>query len=139
MVNKCVLIGQVGKDPEFRVTAGGTAMARFSLATTESRKDKDGNRTKETSWHRCVVWQKQAEVARDYLRKGTLLYVEGRIQYGNYEKDGVKVYTTDIVVNNFQMLDQKGGRSDSGSSAPPKHEPTPPASAGGFGDDDLPF
>lgn len=138
MVNKVTLIGQLGKDPEFRVTAGGTAMARFTLATTESRKDKDGNRTKETSWHRCVVWQKQAEIARDYLKKGKLLYVEGRIQYGSYEKDGVKVYTTDIVVNNFQMLDQKGSSSGQGHAPePPRQAETPPA--GGFDGDDLPF
>lgn len=138
MVNKCVLIGQLGKDPEFRVTAGGTPMARFSLATTESRKDKDGNRTKETSWHKLIVWGKQAEIARDYLKKGKLLYVEGRISYGSYEnKEGQKVYTTDIVVNTFQMLDQKGSSSGQGHTPEPPRQDAPPA--GGFEDDDLPF
>lgn len=135
MVNKAVLIGRVGKDPEFKVTQGGTAMAKFTLATTEKRKDKDGQKTEETSWHRCIVWGRLAEVVRDYVHKGSLLYCEGRIQYGSYDKDGVKVYTTDIVVFEMTML---GGKGDGAQSSPaPKPEPAKPA--GGFGDDDLPF
>lgn len=133
MVNEVRLIGRVGKDPEFKVTAGGNAMARFTLATTERFKGKDGQKTETTSWHKLIVWGKLAEVARDYIHKGSLLYVDGRINYGNYEKDGVKVYTTDIVVSNFQMLSGKG-ESGSGSAPQPA-----PADKGGFGDDDLPF
>ena len=145
MVNKVTLIGRLGKDPEFRVTAGGTPMAKFSLATTEKRKDASGQLVETTEWHKCAAWARQAEIARDYLTKGQLLYVEGRIHYDSYEnKEGVKVYTTDIVVSNFQMLSGKG---ESGSGSAPKPAPVndPPArreepkSEGGFEDDDLPF
>lgn len=136
MVSKTILIGRVGKDPEFRVTAGGTPMAKFSLATTETRKDKDGQKVEETSWHRCIVWSRLAEVVRDYVHKGNLLYCEGRIQYGSYDKDGTKVYTTDIVVNELKML---GGKSEPGASSHSEPAPKAEPAAGGFGDDDLPF
>ena len=143
MVNKVTLIGRVGKDPEFRTTAGGTAMAKFSLATSEKRK-KDGQVVETTEWHRCVAWERNAEVLRDYVHKGDLLYVEARIHYDSYEnKEGVKVYTTDIVVSNFQMLSGKG---ESGSGSAPQPANDPPAqrepaadTGGGFEDDDLPF
>lgn len=141
MLNKIQIIGRVGKDPEFRVTAGGTPMAKFTLATSEKRKDASGQLVETTEWHRLTCWARQAEVARDYLVKGQLLYVEGRIHYDSYEnKEGQKVYTTDILVNTFQMLDGKSGSAsntppaESGSGSVPK-----PAPAGGFGDDDLPF
>lgn len=138
MVNRCFLIGRVGKDPEFRTTAGGTAMAKFSLATTETRKDKDGQKVEEVSWHRCIVWSRLAEVVRDYVHKGDLLCCEGRIQYGSYDKDGTKVYTTDIVVNELKML---GGKSESGSGSapPPAQASTHRTDEGGFEDDGLPF
>lgn len=145
MINKVTLIGRVGKDPEFRTTAGGTAMAKFSLATTETRKDKDGQKIEETSWHRCIAWSGLAEIIRDYVHKGSLLYVEGRISYGSYDKDGTKVYTTDIVVNELKMLGGKDkGESSSGSAPQPANDPPArrePAAGtgGGFEDDDLPF
>lgn len=136
MVNKWVGIGRVGKDPEFRVTAGGTPMAKFTLATSEKRKNAQGELVEQTEWHRLTCWARQAEIARDYLTKGQLLYVEGRIHYDQYEnKDGQKVYTTDIVVSNFQMLSGKG-ESGSGSAPQPAQAPK---ERGGFEDDDLPF
>jgi single-strand DNA-binding protein len=150
MVNKVTLIGRLGKDPEFRMTAGGTSMAKFSLATSEKRKNPNGELVEQTEWHRLTCWGRQAEVARDYLVKGQLVYVEGRIHYDSYEnKEGQKVYTTDIVVNNFQMLSGKGeggsgGGSDSssmgGGHSAPRSEPAGGrAEGGGFEDDDLPF
>jgi single-strand DNA-binding protein len=150
MVNKVTLIGRLGKDPEFRVTAGGTPMAKFSLATSEKRKNPNGEVVETTEWHRLTCWSRQAEVARDYLAKGQLLYVEGRIHYDSYEnKEGVKVYTTDIVVSNFQMLSGKGEGSSAGGSESSGggagHSTTKGESAGGrvesggFEDDDLPF
>lgn len=150
MVNKVTLIGRLGKDPEFRVTAGGTPMAKFSLATSEKRKNPNGELVEQTEWHRLTCWGRQAEVARDYLVKGQLVYVEGRIHYDSYEnKEGQKVYTTDIIVNTFQMLSGKGegvsgGGSDSssmgGGSPGPRSEPAGGRmDSGGFEDDDLPF
>lgn len=138
MVSKTILIGRVGKDPEFRVTAGGTPMAKFSLATTETRKDKDGQKVEETSWHRCIVWSRLAEVVRDYVHKGDLLCCEGRIQYGSYDKDGTKMYTTDIVVNELKMLSGKS-ESGSGSAPPPAPASNHRAEEGGFEDNELPF
>lgn len=141
MVSKTILIGRLGKDPEFRVTAGGTSMAKFTLATSEKRKNAQGETVEEVSWHRCVAWQRQAEIARDYLVKGQLLYVEGRIHYDSYEnKDGQKVYTTDIVVSNFQMLGGKGQGERPESAPNQAGQPAGSGASGGsFEDDDLPF
>ena len=137
MVNKVTLIGRVGKDPEFRTTAGGTAMAKFSLATSEKRK-KDGQVVETTEWHRCVAWERHAEVLRDYVHKGDLLYVEARIHYDSYEnKEGVKVYTTDLQVQNFQMLGSKD-KAEIGSGSAPQPAPSHPSNDS-FGDGDLPF
>lgn len=115
-------------------------MAKFSLATSETRKDKDGQKVEEVSWHKLTCWGRQAEVARDYVHKGDLLFVEGRLHYDSYEnKDGQKVNTTEIHVGAFQMLGSKGGDTrpaESGSGSAPQPAP---ADNGGFGDDDLPF
>ncbi len=139
MVNTVILVGRVGKDPEFRVTAGGTPMAKFSLVTTEKRKDKNGNYVESKEWHKCTIWGKMAEVLQKYVHKGSLLYLTARIHYDSYEnKEGQKVYTTDIIVNTFQMLDGKPSSSSGQGHAPePPRQDAPPA--GGFGDDDLPF
>ncbi|MCA9783594.1 MAG: single-stranded DNA-binding protein [Calditrichaeota bacterium] len=151
MVNKVTLIGRLGKDPEFRMTAGGTAVAKFTLATSEKRKNANGELSEQTEWHRITCWGRQAEVARDYLNKGSLLYVEGRIHYDSYDnKEGQKVYTTDIVVNNFQMLSGRGDSGGGGGASHGSHRSEAPASSGsggdsgssgggGFDDDDLPF
>lgn len=111
-VNKVILVGNLGDDPEVRYTQSGMAVANLSIATTSVRKDRDGNTQEKTEWHRVTVWGKTAEAAGEYLRKGRQVYVEGRIEYGSYEKDGVKHYTTDIVCDDLQFLG--GGRDDDG-------------------------
>jgi single-strand DNA-binding protein len=105
------LVGRLGRDPETRYVSTGQAVSQFSLATDETYKDKNGERQKRTEWHRIVVWGKLAEIAQQYLKKGSLIYVEGRIQTREWEKDGQKRNTTEIVANNFRML---GGRGESG-------------------------
>src|ERR1700730_13542663 len=116
-VNKVILVGRLGKDPETRYTGGGQAVCNFSLATDESFKDRNGERQKRTEWHKIVVWAKQAEIAQQYLRKGSLVYVEGRIQTRQWDdKEGQKRTTTEIVATNFRML---GGRGDNAGGGAP--------------------
>ena len=111
-VNKAILIGNLGRDPELKTTPGGQAVARFSLATTETWKDQAGEKQSKTEWHNVVVWGKQAEIAEKYLRKGKQVYVEGRIQYREYVgKDGAKKTATEIRCDSFIML----GRNEEGS------------------------
>jgi single-strand DNA-binding protein len=123
-VNKVILIGNLGKDPELRYAPSGSAVASFSLATSEQWKDQEGNPQERTSWHNIVVWGKLAEIAAEYLKKGRKVYVEGRLQYRDYEtKDGNKRYVTEVVVNDLVMLGsprQEGGeKEESGTAAPP--------------------
>jgi len=115
-VNKVILVGRLGKDPETRYTTSGQAVCNFSLATDETYKDRAGERQKRTEWHRIVVWGKQAEIAQQYLHKGSLIYLEGRIQTRQWDdKEGQKRTSTEIVASNFRML---GGRGDgAGASA----------------------
>lgn len=114
MLNKVMLIGRLGKDPEFRNTPNGIAVASFSLATDEKRKNESGELISKTEWHRVVAFRRQAEIARDYLRKGSLVYLEGKLHYDSYEnKEGVKVYKTEITCDNFQMLDSRTDRGES--------------------------
>jgi single-strand DNA-binding protein len=114
-VNKVILVGRLGRDPETRFTSGGQAVANFSLATDESYKDRNGERQKRTEWHKIVVWGKQAEIAQQYLKKGSLVFIEGRIQSREWQdKEGQKRTSFEIVANNFRML---GGRGDAGSMA----------------------
>ena len=109
-VNKVILVGRLGRDPETRFTGGGQAVGNFSLATDDNYKDKNGERQKRTEWHRITVWGKQAEIAQQYLKKGSLVFVEGRIQSREWQdKEGQKRVSYDIVANNFRML---GGRGD---------------------------
>jgi single-strand DNA-binding protein len=109
-VNKVILVGRLGRDPETRFTSGGQAVANFSIATDETYKDKSGERQKRTEWHKIVVWGKQAEIAQQYLKKGSLLFLEGRIQSREWQdKEGQKRTSFEIVATNFRML---GGRSD---------------------------
>jgi single-strand DNA-binding protein len=113
MINKVILIGNVGRDPELRYTAGGTAVANFSLATSRRYKDRDGNQREETEWHRCVAWARLAEIINQYAPKGKQLYLEGRLQTRQWDdKDGNTKYTTEIVVEEMKLL---GGRGDGGS------------------------
>ena len=109
-VNKVILVGRLGRDPETRFTGGGQAVANFSLATDETYKDKNGERQKRTEWHKITVWGKQAEIAQQYLKKGSLVYIEGRIQTREWQdKEGQKRTSFEIVATNFRML---GGRAD---------------------------
>jgi len=110
-VNKVILVGRLGRDPETRYTGGGQAVANFSVATDETYKDKNGERQKRTEWHKIVVWGKQAEIAQQYLKKGSLIFIEGRIQSREWQdKEGQKRTSFEIVATNFRML---GGRGDS--------------------------
>jgi single-strand DNA-binding protein len=111
MVNKAILIGNLGKDPVVRHTANGIPVATFSLATSESYKDESGERIDKTEWHNIVLWRGLAEVAEKYLKKGMRVYIEGKITTREYEQDGVKKYITEIVGNTMQILTS---RSDSG-------------------------
>jgi single-strand DNA-binding protein len=114
-VNKAILVGRLGKDPETRYTSSGQAVCNFTMATDETYKDRAGERQKRTEWHRIVVWAKQAEIAQQYLRKGSLIYLEGRIQTRQWDdKEGQKRTTTEIVATNFRML---GGRAEGGGGA----------------------
>ncbi len=109
-VNKVILVGRLGRDPETRYTGAGQAVANFSLATDESYKDRNGERQKRTEWHKIVLWGKQAEIAQQYLKKGSLIFVEGRIQTREWQdKEGQKRTSFEIVANNFRML---GGRAE---------------------------
>lgn len=111
-LNQVQLIGNVGRDPESRVLPSGVMVINFSVATTEKWKSRDGEKMEETSWHRCVAFDKTAEIIEEYVKKGDKLYIEGRLKYGSYEKDGVKHYTTDINVNRVQMLGSPKDRDD---------------------------
>ncbi len=112
MINKVILIGNVGRDPELRYTASGTAVANFSLATSRRYKDRDGNQREETEWHRCVAWARLAEIINQYAPKGKQLYLEGRLQTRQWDdKDGNTKYTTEIVIEEMKLL---GGRGDAG-------------------------
>jgi single-strand DNA-binding protein len=114
-VNKVILVGRLGRDPETRYTSGGQAVANFSVATDESYKDRNGERQKRTEWHKIVVWGKQAEIAQQYLKKGSLIFIEGRIQSREWQdKEGQKRVSFEIVATNFRML---GGRGEGGGMA----------------------
>ncbi len=108
-VNKAILVGNVGKDPEIRYLESGTALARFPLATSEVYKNRDGEKISNTDWHNIVLWRGLAEVAEKYVKKGSQLYIEGRIKTRSYtDKDGNTRYTTEIVGDNMQMLGKRG-------------------------------
>ena len=133
-LNKVQLIGNLGKDPELKYTSAGVAVATFSIATSDSWKDQEGNLQERTEWHNIVAWRKLAEICGEWLKKGKRIYIEGRLQTRNYEKDGVKRYITEIVADQMIMLDG-GPRSSNGGSEPeaPSSEAVPAK------EDDLPF
>lgn len=109
MVNKAILIGRLGKDPEVKYTTDGTMVTSFSLATDESYKDKNGERVQKTEWHQIVAYRKLAEICGNYLVKGKLVYVEGKLHTQNWEdKDGIKRSTTQIIIHDMKMLDSTG-------------------------------
>lgn len=115
-INKVTLIGNLGKDPEVRYTSGGVAVASFSLATNERWKDQEGNFQERTQWHNIVAWSNLAEICGNYLKKGSKIYLEGRLQYRTYDdKNGIKRYVTEVVMNDLVMLDRKP--SEEGTAA----------------------
>lgn len=144
MINKVILVGRLGKDPEIKSTAGGNTVAKFSLATDERYTDKSGEKQERTEWHNIVVWGKLAEICGQYLRKGKLVYIEGSIRTDSWEdkESGQKKYRTEIIGNTMKMLDKKGddeggygggggysgARKSSGSAPPPQDD-----------DDEVPF
>ncbi|HUX45331.1 MAG TPA: single-stranded DNA-binding protein [Terracidiphilus sp.] len=146
-VNKVFLLGNVGKDPEIRSTPSGTMVANFTLATSDRQKDAQGNWQDKTEWHNLVAFTRLAEIVRDYVKKGSKLYVEGKIQSRNWEKDGQKHYRTEIIVNDISLLSGReegsGGYSRSGSTAG-FDQRTPAAQddisqQAEISDDDIPF
>jgi single-strand DNA-binding protein len=134
-LNRVMLIGNLGKDPELRYTTSGVAVATFSIATNESWKDQDGNQQERTEWHNIVAWKKLAEICAEWLKKGKKVYIEGRIQTRSYDdkNTGAKKYITEIVAENMIMLDSKGSDASAGSSAPMAE------ARSGDKNDDLPF
>jgi single-strand DNA-binding protein len=153
-VNKVILLGNCGKDPEVRYLPSGAAVTNISLATSSVRKDKNsGEKTEETQWHRVVFFERLAEIAGEYLKKGHPVYIEGHLKYGKYtDKDGIERYTTDIVASSMQLLGrredgaeprhesprQSAPRQNAPQSRPARH---PSGGSSGFDDmdDDIPF
>jgi len=139
-VNKAILIGHLGKDPEVRNLESGATVASFTMATTETYKDKTtGERKDITEWHNIVLWRGLADVAAKYLHKGDMVYIEGRLRTRSWEKDNVKHYITEVQADNMTMLSTKGAGSGSTSrpAPPPAQEDFKPVS--GSATDDLPF
>ena len=147
-INKVILVGNLGNDPDTKYTQGGMAITRISLATTSVRKDKDGNQQERTEWHRVVFFGKLGEIAGEYLRKGSTVYVEGSLKYDKYTgQDGVEKYSTDIIANEMQMLGGKQEGQSGGTSSrrggqeqrerPQKATDQPPMDD--FADDNIPF
>ena len=139
-LNKVMLIGHLGSDPELRYTEGNVPVASFSIATNESYKDQNGNMVDRTEWHRIVAWRKLAELFGEYLKKGMKVYLEGKLQTRSWDdKDGNKRYMTEVVVSDFMFLDSKGGGDRGAQSAPGVPPPPPEPASGGEKEDDLPF
>lgn len=116
-VNKVILVGRLGKDPEVRNLDNGVSVANFTMATSESYKDRTTGEKKEvTEWHNIVLWRGLAEISQKFLHKGDLVYIEGKLRTRSWEKDGVTRYTTEVVADNMTMLGSRGGGGNSGSS-----------------------
>lgn len=136
-VNKVILLGNCGRDPEMRYLASGKATCNISIATSSKRKDKDGNTTEDTQWHRVTFFDKLAEIAGQYVKKGSPVYVEGSIKYGKYtDKDGVERNTVDVIASSMQLL---GNKEPARQEAPARQ--AAPKAPSGFEDmdDDIPF
>ena len=139
-INKVILVGNLGQDPEVKYTAGGAAVTTLSIATSESWKDKDtGEDQDKTEWHRVVLWRRLAEIAGEYLKKGSKVYIEGQLQTRKWEQEGQTRYTTEIVARDIQFLDSKGGSDSSQSGNSSKEDVMDDISESGIEDDDIPF
>jgi single-strand DNA-binding protein len=135
-LNKVLLIGRLGQDPELKYTQSGIAVTKFSLATSQQWKDQDGNTQDKTEWHNVVAWRRLAEICSEYLKKGSKVYLEGSLSTSSWEDENKKKhYRTEVVLNDMIMLDAKGaGAADNNNSSVETSEP-----AGSSKDDDLPF
>ena len=148
-VNKAIILGNCGADPELRYTNSGVAVCNFNLATSDKWTDNDGNKQESTEWHSIVCWKRLAEIVSEYVKKGTQVYIEGKITTKSWEdKEGIKRYKTEIVANNCQILSGSSNRGQSSEeraaqdeSAPPSDSPSDPVdtSADTASDNDLPF
>ena len=139
-LNKAMLIGRLGRDPEVRYTPNGLAVANFTIATSEEWKDKNTSEKKErTEWHRIVAFGKLGEICGQYLSKGKQVYVEGRLQTRSWEKDGVTRYTTEIVASDMQFLGAKDSASTAGPYTNSQEPNMPPPSVSQATNDDIPF
>ena len=137
-VNKVILLGNLGRDPEVRFTQGGTPVANFTMATTDRWSDPSGEKKEKTEWHRIVVWGKQAEIAGEYLRKGRPVFVEGSLQTREWTgRDGNKRYTTEVRAQRLQLLGRPDDRGPSPAAGPSSEEIDEPS--GSFAEDDIPF
>ena len=135
-VNKAIIIGNVGSDPDIRTMPNGNQVVNLSIATSDEWKDKQtGEKKEKTEWHRCVFFNKIADIAAQYVNKGSKLYIEGRLQTRSYEQDGVKKYSTEIVVNDMQMLDSKNTKSNNEVKEASKND----VEKFDAFDDDIPF
>ena len=141
-INKAIIVGRLGRDPEVRYTPDGTAVANFSIATSEEWKDKNtGEKKERTEWHRIVAWRRLGEICGEYLSKGRQVYVEGKLQTRSWEQDGVTKYSTEIVASDVQFL---GGRDDNAGGGRPARSQTadqgyPEPPMADTQDDDIPF
>ena len=139
-VNKVIILGNLGRDPEARYTQGGTAVCQLNVATTRTYTNKQNDRVEETEWHRVVVWGKQAEACSTYLAKGRQVYIEGRLQTRSYEdNDGVKRYATEVVADVVQFIGGRPGGEASGSKREQPKAPEDTYVPEDYGNDDIPF
>ena len=141
-INKVILVGNLGQDPEVKYTAGGAAVTTLSLATSESWKDKDtGSDQERTEWHRVVLWRRLAEIAGEYLKKGSKVYIEGQLQTRKWEQDGQTRYTTEVIGRDMQFLDSRGNSSANNTSYEDTNQDISSQSMpdSGITDDDIPF
>jgi len=145
MVNKVTLVGNVGNDPEVRYVSENIPVATFRLATSESFTNKAGEKVTNTEWHNIVLWRGLAKVTESYIKKGSLVYIEGKLTYRSYEKDGQKMYFTEIVADQMKMLGKKDGSSSESTSNPQPsqaamaHDTAPSYDLASAPADDLPF
>jgi single-strand DNA-binding protein len=139
-VNKILLIGRLGADPEVRYAPSGSAVANFNLATNHSYKDREGNFQEQTDWHRIVAWTRLAEFSKQYLHKGMRVYVEGRVQYRDWQdQNGVKRNTTDIIANDIQILESLGAREEAMETSKTPEDLEVPEDLETTEDDSVPF
>lgn len=141
-LNKVQLIGNLGRDPEIRYMPNGDAVANFSIATSENWKDKSGVKQERTEWHNIVAYRKLAEIIGQYVKSGSSIYIEGKLQTRKWEKDGITRYSTEIIADEMQMLGARTQDNDAGHAKPQAQQNNAPkAQAGGFDDmeSDLPF